>query len=161
MYVCMYVCIGVRYISLRDCTVAYMAPEVMQKYNEEGTAVKLDGSKTDVFSFAVLALYVVTGVMPHEGLSNKDIFIKVGNSAKRTPVPPGYFNADADADSEQTDTYPQFVKVVERMWAETPDDRPSFDIILADLNDIFAKEIKNAKSAASKKRAAGQLRRPT
>ena len=53
-----------------------MAPEVMQKYNEEGTAVKLDGSKTDVFSFAVLALYVVTGVMPHEGLSNKDIFIK-------------------------------------------------------------------------------------
>ena len=54
-----------------------MAPEVMQKYNEEGTAVKLDGSKTDVFSFAVLALYVVTGVMPHEGLSNKDIFVKV------------------------------------------------------------------------------------
>ena len=97
----------------------------MQKYNEEGTAVKLDGSKTDVFSFAVLALYVVTGVMPHEGLSNKDIFIKarvdmfgwgiegwnhfnvhlfiypqVGNSAKRTPVPPGYFNADADPDAD-------------------------------------------------------------
>ena len=50
----------------------------MQKYNEEGTAVKLDGSKTDIFSFAVLALYTVTGVMPHEGLSNKDIFVKVG-----------------------------------------------------------------------------------
>ena len=54
-----------------------MAPEVMQKFEEEGTAVKLDGSKTDIFSFAVLALYTVTGVMPHEGLSNKDIFIKV------------------------------------------------------------------------------------
>ena len=29
------------------------------------------------------------------------IYPQVGNSAKRTPVPPGYFNADADADSEQ------------------------------------------------------------
>merc|ERR1711939_1153368 len=28
--------------------------------------------------------------------------------------------------------------VVERMWAENPEDRPPFDIILADLNDIFS-----------------------
>ena len=36
------------------------------------------------------------------------------------------------------DTYPEFVKIVERMWAENPEDRPPFDIILADLNDIVS-----------------------
>ena len=54
-----------------------MPPEVMRKFNDEGTAVTLDGPKCDVFSFAVLALFTVTGVSPHEGLSNGDILMKV------------------------------------------------------------------------------------
>merc|ERR1719331_2281252 len=43
-------------------TVAYMAPELMQTFsgNENATHVDVDGTKCDVFSFAVLALYVVT-----------------------------------------------------------------------------------------------------
>ena len=40
-------------------------------------------------------------------------------------------------DCGHADTYPEFVKLVERMWAEDPDDRPPFDIILAEVTDIF------------------------
>ena len=44
------------------------------------------------------------------------------------------------------DTYAEFVKVVERMWAETPEDRPPFDIILAELDDLFASEMSSGNS---------------
>ena len=39
--------------------------------------VEMDASKCDVFSFAILALYVATGCPPYEGLNNKQIFLKV------------------------------------------------------------------------------------
>ena len=54
-----------------------MPPEIMQQFQDEVTAVALDGTKCDVFSYAVLALYALTGVSPHEGLNNNDIFVKV------------------------------------------------------------------------------------
>ena len=39
--------------------------------------VDSDATKCDVFSFAVLALFVATGTVPHCGLSNQQIFVKV------------------------------------------------------------------------------------
>ena len=39
--------------------------------------LELDATKCDVFSFAVLALYVATGARPHSGLTNEGIFVKV------------------------------------------------------------------------------------
>merc|ERR1712124_95581 len=66
-------------------------------------------------------------------------------SAQRTPVPPGYFKAASD----QNDTYPDFVKIVERMWAEIPADRPPFDIILAELDELFSSEMTKGNSSPS------------
>ena len=63
--------------SLPQCVRSYMPPEVMQQFQDDVTAVALDGPKCDVFSFAVLAIYAVTGVSPHDGLNNNDIFVKV------------------------------------------------------------------------------------
>ena len=54
-----------------------MSPEMMQRAENDATTMVVDGPKCDVFSFAVLSLYAVTGVMPHEGLDNKKIFLKV------------------------------------------------------------------------------------
>ena len=42
-------------------------------------------TRCDVFSFAVLALYVATGAPPHQGLTNEQIFVKVATHALSTP----------------------------------------------------------------------------
>ena len=55
-----------------------MPPEIMQQFQDVATTAVLDAPKCDVFSFAVLAVYALTGVSPHEGLTNNDIFVKVG-----------------------------------------------------------------------------------
>merc|ERR550537_1990759 len=116
-------------------TVAYMPPEVINEFEYDHGDVVLDGPKCDVFSFAVLALYAVTGVSPHEGLNNNEIFAKVGMSAKRTPVPTEYFQADANP--ELSGSFPKFVALVDQMWAQDPAERPPFAIILAEITDIF------------------------
>merc|ERR1711939_881143 len=45
-------------------TVAYMAPELMRACSENASKIHIDGTKCDIFSFAVLALHVVTGKAP-------------------------------------------------------------------------------------------------
>merc|ERR1712037_559596 len=61
-------------------TVAYMAPEQMRAFTDS-SSIKImtaDGTKFDVFSFAMLALFVATGEATYHGLDNNNIFIKVG-----------------------------------------------------------------------------------
>merc|ERR1719472_566909 len=55
-------------------TVAYMAPELMRAFSENADAshCAADGTKCDMFSFAVLALSVATGRPPYQGLSNTE-----------------------------------------------------------------------------------------
>ena len=60
-------------------TVAYMAPELMRAFSEHAAKIEADGTKCDMYSFAILALYVATGQTPYSGLSNENIFIKVGS----------------------------------------------------------------------------------
>merc|ERR1711939_903265 len=45
-------------------TVAYMAPEMMRAFSENSKKMDMDGTKCDIFSFAMLALYVATGKSP-------------------------------------------------------------------------------------------------
>ena len=59
-----------------------MPPEVINEFEHGQSNAILDGPKCDVFSFAVLALYAVTGVSPHEGLKNNEIFVKVSMHAR-------------------------------------------------------------------------------
>merc|ERR1712127_138532 len=70
-------------------TVAYMPPEMMRAFSESSPRMQLDGTKCDVFSFAMLALYVVTGKIPYEGFSNEQIFLKIGVHGGRTVIPTG------------------------------------------------------------------------
>ena len=62
----------------------YMPPEVINEFEHGQSNAILDGPKCDVFSFAVLALYAVTGVSPHEGLKNNEIFVKVSMHARHS-----------------------------------------------------------------------------
>jgi len=133
-------------------TVAYMPPEVMNEFQDSNTTAVLDAPKCDVFSFAVLALYTVTAVMPHEGLKNKDIFVKVGMTGKRTAVPPGYFQSDENP--ALSETFPDFVELLERMWDQQPSERPPFAIILPEITDAFTPKLTHT----SIKELAGETR---
>merc|ERR1712151_1041446 len=126
-------------------TIAYMPPEVMGAFCEGDAPaqVQLDGTKCDIFSYAVLAQYLMTGVMPHDKLSNQQIFVKVSMSAQRTVIPE-YFARQENADQEELSdelekdgAYTSFVHLVERMWAQEPADRPDFEAICKDLTQMF------------------------
>ena len=115
-------------------TVAYMAPEMMQAFSNTTSRVDIDGTKCDVFSFAVLALYVATGKAPHAGLSNEDIFIKIGMRGARPDVPSGY----AGSQDLHQNSYENFIELVNQMWHRQPEDRPGFGIIVTKLTVCFA-----------------------
>ena len=116
-------------------TVAYMAPEMMRAFSENSTGAEIDGTKCDVFSFAILALYVATGEAPYAGLDNQDIFLKIGMRGGRTAIPPGY----AGTDNEHGKSYERFVGFVKRMWQQQPEDRPEFQVIVEELENCFDK----------------------
>ena len=69
-----------------------------------GSQAKLDGTKCDVFSFAILALFVATGRTPYLGLSNDQIMVKVLVQNGRTAVPDA-FAGDVPRDEVSTGTH--------------------------------------------------------
>ena len=115
-------------------TVAYMAPEMMHAFSTQTPQADIDGTKCDVFSFAVLALYVATGEAPHAGLSNEDIFIKIGVRGGRPGIPRGY----AGSQDAHQNGYDNFIELVNQMWHQRPEDRPDFGSIVSELTACFA-----------------------
>ena len=116
-------------------TVAYMAPEQMRAFSDSSINIMTaDGTKFDVFSFAMLALFVATAQAPYRGLDNNKIFIKVGMLGDRTAIPSGYACASSE---NKEDNFGDFVKLVKQMWHENPEDRPPFAIIVNQLCQLF------------------------
>ena len=133
-----------RDMTVRIGTVAYMPPEMMRAFSDSSPKMQLDGTKCDVFSFAMLALYVATGKTPYEGLSNEQIFLKTGMNGGRTVIPSGYAGISVETNQEDTIKigYQQFIKLVKQMWHETPGDRPGFDVVIEELDKVFKKRQK-------------------
>merc|ERR1719331_385678 len=118
-------------------TVAYMAPEQMRAFSESTKNITADGTKFDVFSFAMLALFVATGKSPYHGLDNNAIFIKVGMHGGRTAIPSGYAGVPIENKEEVKANYGRFVELVNKMWHETPEDRPDFNTIVDQFDQLF------------------------
>ena len=115
-----------------------MAPEVMKSSSatdDELAEVVPRGTECDVFSFAVLALYVATGAAPFPGLDNNAIYLEVGMRGGRTPIAAGYAGTDDGQKSEGN--YSGFVDLVKQMWQQQPQDRPDFAAIAVALKTIF------------------------
>lgn len=121
-------------------TMAYMPPEVMALNSDQQTA-NIDGTKWDVFSFAVMTTFVISGSAPFQALDNQKIFVSVCCHDARTPIPPAL------------DDYPGLRALIERMWIKQPDQRPSFDEITSELRRMFGDFDQVAKTRNDSNRA--------
>ena len=90
-----------------------MAPEVFrhEEYNET----------VDIYSFAMILYYLLSGRPPWESLSGKDAAIKAARKAARPTL-------DRSWDSKISG-------LMRRCWDENPSARPSFSVVLDELTE--------------------------
>jgi len=91
----------------------YMAPEVFR--HEEYTET------VDIYSFAMIFYYLLSGRPPWETLSGQKVAIKAAIEADRPIV-----NRAWDS---------QISNLMQRCWDENPNARPPFSVIMDELND--------------------------
>ena len=78
--------------------------------------------KRDVYAFAVLMCYTLSGTFPFAGMEEVQIITMVVVHRKRPVIPP---NVDVDPQK------PLFKTMIQRLWQHNPLDRSSFqDIVL-------------------------------
>lgn len=99
-------------------TPAWTAPEVLQglEYTE----------KADVYSFGVVLWEVVTRANPYAGMEPMQICMKVMMDNVRPPMPP--------------DCPPAYRSLIERCWDRDPAVRPSFLVIVDEVDAMLAED---------------------
>ncbi len=105
----------------------FMAPEVFR--HEQYTET------VDIYSFAMIFYYLVSGRPPWESLSGLQAVVKASVEADRPII---YRSWDS-----------QIASLMQRCWDENPAGRPSFEIILDELNDYSRKFYLNVRRLAS------------
>lgn len=98
-------------------TYQWMAPEVIAafKYSE----------KADVFSYGIILWELLTRKPPYYGIDGTEVSLKVVKEDFRPPVPKDEKNYPAE-----------FVDLMKRCWEREPSQRPYFDEIIEELNDM-------------------------
>jgi hypothetical protein len=93
-------------------TAHWMAPEVLMSRPDYDTRV-------DVYSFGIFVWELLTGGMPYKGMKQADITIGVISGSLRPPLP--------------ADCPPALKALIEKCWAQEPDDRPFMSDVVAQL----------------------------
>ena len=65
------------------------------------------------------------------GIGIEEIFQAV---IQKIPPPPVRNGFDIGEENEFKSSYDRFINLVKRMWQETPEDRPNFEIIVQELD---------------------------
>ena len=106
----------------------YIPPEAMRRTS--GEEVSSDVSKKwDVYSFAVLMCYTLSGTHPFAGMSEAQIIMMIAVDRERPTIP-----AHVDNDPEN----PVFKKMIQRLWQHDPLGRSGFPAIVEQLRDYVA-----------------------
>lgn len=109
-------------------TPIYQAPELFDDKAEEGVMVEF-GTAVDVYSFAIMVIYIITGEIPYSKIKNPYMIAKSVQNDVRPKIP---------------DTIPAaFAKLLEDSWSTNPAVRPSFDQIVECFNNgvFFADDL--------------------
>ena len=95
-------------------TYQWMAPEVIAgfKYTE----------KADVFSYGIILWEIATRDPPYYGIDGTEVSLKVVREDMRPTI-------------SRPDQYPRpFLDLMEKCWDREPNNRPTFDVIIDELN---------------------------
>ena len=105
-------------------TMGYIPPEAMRRAScvEVSSVVY---KKWDVYSFAVLMCYTLSGVNPFAHMSDAQITVMIVCDRKRPSIPS---HVDADPD------HPVFKRMIQRLWHSDPLKRDGFPAIVQQLN---------------------------
>lgn len=85
-------------------------------------AEKSVSEKCDVYSFAIVLWEIATGRIPWGTLGHMQILFSVGMRGERLPIP--------------SDVQPEVAALIQDCWAEDPNQRPSFDVIIERLSSL-------------------------
>ena len=109
-------------------TIGYVPPEAMRRRSgvEVTSAVH---KKWDVYSFAVLMCYTLSGKDPFAGMSDTQIMVMILLDGKRPSIPD---NVDEDPG------HPVFKQMIQRLWHTDPSARGDFVTIVDQLLEHVA-----------------------
>lgn len=113
-------------------TLAYLAPEVLQRAPHAPSA--------DVYAFAVTANELASGTVPYvdrelpEPELHTVLESRFNDMSLRRAITKDNLRPVLAADVP-----PEFSRLIERAWAPAPEDRPTFDDIVAELDALAAK----------------------
>ena len=106
----------------------YIPPEAMRR--NRGEEVSSDVSKKwDVYSFAVLMCYTLSGTPSFAGMSDAQIMAMILVDRERPPIPA---HVDEDPDN------PVFKEMIQRLWQHDPLKRSGFPTIVEELRKHVA-----------------------
>ena len=107
-------------------TLHFKAPELCRSKKKGGAVI---GPAADVYSFAVLAWHVVTGVQPWEGMMDSEILASLVDGDRPE------LSEDGSVDW-RTQTNPELAALIEECWAQDHTQRPTFVDIAGRLDTI-------------------------
>lgn len=111
--------------SLRAMNPRWLAPEVLQ-----GQPATL---AVDVYAFGVVLWELLTWQVPW-GAANPWAVVSAINAGGRPPIP-----SPQDLPGPQSGEWPQlerYVELMQRCWAQAPEERPTFDEVIAELRAL-------------------------
>ena len=109
-------------------TVGYIPPEAMRRVRGARVTSAVH-KKKDVYSFAVLMCYTLSGTDPFAGVSDAQIIAMILLDRKRPSIP-----CHVDADPE----HPVFKQMIQRLWHDNPLERDGFVAIVDQLREHVA-----------------------
>ena len=80
--------------------------------------------RCDLWSFGVVCWELLTARVPFDGMAQPSVATKVALEGMRLPVPPR--------------TPMRLLRLIARCWSEAPEQRPSFETVVVELQAIEA-----------------------
>ena len=109
-------------------TTAYIPPEAMRR-SSGAKVTSAVHKQRDVYSFAVLMCYTLSGKDPFAGMSDTQIMVMILLDGKRPSIPD---NVDEDPG------HPVFKQMIQRLWHTDPSARGDFATIVDQLSEHVA-----------------------
>uniref|UniRef100_A0A061R4G4 Kinase superfamily protein with octicosapeptide phox bem1p isoform 1 n=2 Tax=Tetraselmis sp. GSL018 TaxID=582737 RepID=A0A061R4G4_9CHLO len=111
-------------------TLPWMAPEILK-------SPETVDEKVDVYSFGIVMWELWTSLEPHAGVMYANLLHRRMTQANVRPPIPGTRDWDSGESPGPAEPAPGWSALMQECWAEEPRDRPSFQVVVARLQDML------------------------